>query len=107
MFHERSRGPGLEKAFADPLRARSDNGEVCVAIDVAHTSDLALLVFIGILYDAQGIGPEIPDPKRVRDVDSVANGLGEIGRVNAVRVCADVGCSRAMGLCLAPHVAEG
>lgn len=72
-----------------------------------HAADFVPLVLVGVLDNAKAVRPEVPKAKPVRDVDRVPNGLRKDRWVDAIGVGRDVGRGRAVGLRLAPNVAEG
>lgn len=72
-----------------------------------HASDFVPLVLVGVLDDAKAVRPEVTKSKSVRNADRVPNGLREYRGVDAIGVGRDVGRGRAVGLRLAPNVAEG
>lgn len=79
-----------------------------MAVDDMHPSQFVPLVLVRVLNDAQAVDPEELEPKRVRDADSVDDGLREKGAVDLVGAVGGlVECRGAVFLFLVPHVAEG
>ena len=89
------------------LRTSGVDREIRIVINVAHGDKLAMLVLWRVLNDAEAVGPEEVDAKLVRDMDCVADGLRECGRIYAIR---HVGSQRRYGgpmrLASTPYVTQ-
>ncbi len=96
----------LQEALADPFSAGGDNSQVRVAVYKMHTRQLMQFVFVRVLDDTQAVHPEVLESEGVRNIDRVANGLGQARDVDALGIEGYVGSRGPVRLGLAPHIAE-
>ena len=96
----------MQESVCCPGRVRRGDRHGGAPVDVAHDSQLSILVVVVVLDDAEGIDPDVADGDVAGDGDGVLDGLTQLLHWDATDLLVDCPLLRRVGLISAPAVAE-